>query len=64
MVRPRWTDAAWQRVRRAPTLRAFFARVTRADPGRRKIAPVATAPYLARVRHALRRKNEAWREAA
>jgi transposase len=63
-VRKLLTEAAWQGVRRSPTIGAFFARVARDDPGRRKIALVATAHYLARVMHALLRKNEAWREAA
>jgi transposase len=63
-VRKLLTEAAWQGVRRSPTIRAFFERLRRDDPGRQKIALVATAHYLVRVMYALLRKNESWREAA
>jgi transposase len=60
-VRKLLAEAAWQGVRRDPTIRAFFERVTRGDPGRRKIALVATAHYLCRVMAAMLRTGEAWR---
>jgi transposase len=63
-VRKLLTEAAWQGIRRSPTIRAFFERVRRDDPGRQKIALVATAHYLARVMFALLRDNDTWREAA
>jgi transposase len=56
------TEAAWQGIRRSPTIRAYFDRVCRADPDRRKIALVATSHYLARVMQAMLRSGEAWRE--
>jgi transposase len=60
----RWllAEAAWQGRRRSPTVRAFFERVMRGDPGRKKVALVATAHYLTRVMAAMLRTGEAWRE--
>ena len=55
-------EAAWQAVRRSPSLRAYFERVTHGDPGRKKIALVATAHKLARSMAAMLRSGEAWRE--
>jgi transposase len=61
-VRRFLTEAAWQSVRRSPTVRAYFERVRRDDPQRKKIAVVATAHYLARVMYALLRRGELWQE--
>ena len=61
-VRKLLCEAAWQGVRRSPTIRRFFQRVCRGDPDRRKIAVVATAHYLSRVMAAMLRSGEAWRE--
>jgi transposase len=60
----RWllAEAAWQGRRRSPTVRAFFERVMRGAPDRKKVALVATAHYLARVMAAMLRTGEAWRE--
>jgi hypothetical protein len=60
----RWLvcEAAWQGVRRSPTLRAFHARIMKEDPDRRKIALVATGHYLLRVMAAMLRTGELWRE--
>ena len=55
-------EAAWVAVRRSPTVRDFYERVTRGDGGRKKIAIVATAHYLARVAAAMLRTGECWRE--
>lgn len=55
-------EAAWQGIRRSPTIRAFHQRVMRNDPQRKKIALVATAHYLVRVMTALLRTGECWRE--
>jgi len=55
-------EAAWQAVRRSPSMKAFFERVTHGDPGRKKIALVAAAHKLARVMAAMRRTGEAKRE--
>ena len=61
-VRKLLCEAAWQGIRRSPALEAFFERVTRGEPGRRKIALVATAHHLARVMAAMLRSGEVWRE--
>ena len=42
-------EAAWQAVRRSPAMRAFFERVTRGEPGRKKIALVADGPQAGAV---------------
>jgi transposase len=56
-------EAAWQGVRRSPTIRAFFERIKRNDPDRGKIALVATGHWLVRVMSAMLRSGECWREA-
>jgi len=61
-VRMLLCEAAWQAVRRSPTMRAFFERVTHGEPGRKKIALVAVAHKLARSMAAMLRTGEAWRE--
>ena len=48
-------------MRRDPTIRAFFERVMRGEPDRKKIALVATAHYLCRVMAAILRTGEVWR---
>jgi len=62
-VRKVLAEAAWQGIRRSPTIRAYFERIRRDDPERRKIALVATAHYLSRVMVAMLRTGEFWREA-
>ena len=59
----RWmlTEAAWQGVRRSPAIRAFYERVRRENPERRKIALVATAHFLLRAMMAMLRTGEVWR---
>ena len=49
-------------MRHGPRMRAFFERVRREDPQRRKIALVATAHYLSRVMLAMLQSGETWRE--
>jgi transposase len=61
-VRKLLCEAAWQGVRRSPALRAWFERVARGDPDRRKVALVATAHRLARAMAAMLRTGETWRE--
>jgi transposase len=61
-VRMLLCEAAWQAVRRSPSMKAFFERVTHCDPGRKKIALVAVAHKLARSMAAMLRSGEAWRE--
>jgi transposase len=60
-VRALLTEAAWQAVRRSPRVRAFYERVRRGDPERRKIALVATAHYLLRAMLSMLRNGEVWR---
>ena len=55
-------EAAWQAVRRSPSMKSFFERVTHGEPGRKKIALVAAAHKLARAMAAMLRSGEAWRE--
>ncbi|HTC23603.1 MAG TPA: IS110 family transposase [Gemmatimonadales bacterium] len=56
------TEAAWHAARRSPTVKAYFRRVLHGDPGRRKIALVATGHYLLRVMHAMLRDGTPWNE--
>jgi transposase len=56
------TEATWQALRRSPTVRAYFERVRRDDPSRRRIAVVATAHYLARVMWAMLKNGTLWKE--
>jgi transposase len=61
-VRRLLTEAAWQAVRRSPRVRAYFERIAKGAPDRRKIALVATAHYLARVMLAMLKRGEFWQE--
>jgi transposase len=63
-VRRFLTEAAWQAIRRSPTVRAYYERVRRDDPRRNKIAIVATAHYLVRVMYALLKHGALWEENA
>lgn len=56
------TEAAWQASWRSPRVKAYFDRIQKGDPDRKKIAVVATAHYLARVMLAMLHSGEAWRE--
>ena len=60
-VRKFLCEAAWQGIQRCPEIRAFFERVQGGDPGRKKIALVATAHWLARVMLAMLRSGEVGR---
>jgi len=62
VVRQLVAEAAWQAIRRSPTVRAYFERVQRGDPQRKKIALVATAHYLVRVMWALLKRGTVWEE--
>ena len=62
VVRQLVAEASWQAVRRSPTIRAYFERIRRDDPQRKKIALVATAHYLVRVMWALLKRGTAWEE--
>jgi transposase len=62
----RWylVEAAWQAVRRSPTVRAHYERIRRGRKDRRKTALVATAHYLLRCMYAMLSTGEVWREVA
>jgi transposase len=62
VVRQLVAEATWQAVRRSPRIRAYFERVRRDDPLRKKIALVATAHDLVRVMGALRKHGTTWEE--
>jgi len=61
VVRGLLNQAAWRSVASSPEVRAFFERVRRDDPDRKKIAIVATMHYLARVMLSMLRTGEPWR---
>ncbi len=63
-VRKLLTEAAWVAIRRSPTVKAYFERIQKGDPDRKKIALTATAHYLIRVMHAMLRTGEVWRSQA
>lgn len=54
-------EATWQGIRRDERMRTDYERVLRGDPGRKKIALVATAHYLVRAMAAMLRHGEVWR---
>lgn len=62
VVRQLLTEVSWQAIRRSPTVKAFYERVRRDDPDRKKIAVVATAHYLARVMWAMLKRGTTWKE--
>ncbi len=61
-VRKMLCEAAWQAIRRSPTVRQWFDQIVGNDPDRRKIAAVAVARKLVVVMGAMLRSGEAWRE--
>lgn len=61
-VRQLLVEASWTAVRRSPTVKAYFERITRGDKGRKKIAVVATAHYLTRVMWAMLKHGKPWQE--
>lgn len=62
-VRKLLIEAAWQGIRRSPTLGAYYERLRQGKKERRKIALVATGHHLLRVMHAMLKTGEVWREA-
>lgn len=63
-VRGLLVEAARQGIRRSPRLRAYFERLQRGNPQRKKIALVATAHHLLRVMLAMLQTGETWRQEA
>jgi transposase len=61
-VRKLIVEAAWRGVVKSPALKAYFQRIKGDDPGRDRIALVATAHHLLRVMLAMLRSGEQWRE--
>lgn len=61
-VRKVLTEAAWQGVRRSPTIRAYYEHMKHERDDRNKKALIATAHYMARVMLAMLQTGEAWRE--
>ena len=59
-VRQLLTEAAWRGRSHSAYLGAYFERLQRGDPERKKIALVATARYLACVAAAMLRSGQAW----
>jgi transposase len=62
VVRQLVAEATWQAVSPSPTIRAYFQRIRRDDPQRKKIALAATAHYLVRVMWALLKHGTTWEE--
>jgi transposase len=60
----RWllTEAAWQGIRKSPTVGAFYERVRQGQGDRRKTGLIATAHHLLRVMLAMLKSGEVWRE--
>lgn len=63
-VRQLLVEAVWRAIRLSPTIKAYFERIQRHDPERKKIAVVATAHYLARVMWAMLKQGTLWKETA
>lgn len=61
-VRQLLTEATWQGLNHSPSIKAYFERLRRNDPERKKIALVGTAHYLARVMWSMLRNGTLWRE--
>jgi transposase len=61
-VRKLLTEAAWQGILRSPRIKGHFEKIMGGDPGRRKIALVASARWLSTVMLAMLKTGECWRE--
>lgn len=64
LVRRLITEATWQAIRRDDDVRAYYERIHKNDPKRRKTALIATAHHLLRAMHAMLVNGEEWRSAA
>ena len=60
-VRKLLCEATHVAIRKSPFVKAWFDRVMRADPERKKIAIVATTHWLCRVMAAMLKSGEVWR---
>lgn len=61
-VRKLLVEAAWRGIAKSPSLKAFFQRVSRSEPDRRKRALIATAHRLTRIMLAMLRSGTTWEE--
>jgi transposase len=61
-VRKLVTEAAWRGIVKSPSLRAHFERIKGDDPGRDRIALIATAHHLLRVMLSMLKTGQAWEE--
>jgi transposase len=62
VVRSMLVEAAWRGIRCSASLKAYFDRITREDPDRRRIALIATAHHLARVMLSMLKSGTPWEE--
>jgi len=62
VVRRLLTEASWQSIRHSARMKAYFEKVMRGDPDRRKIAVVAVAHFLLRAMLSMLQTGEVWRE--
>ena len=63
-VRRLLVEASWVSIRRSDKIKAYYERIMKGDPDRKKIAIVAVAHYLLRVSMGMLRTGELWNEAA
>jgi len=61
-VRKLLTEAAWRGAFKSARIKAVYERVLKGDPGRKKLAIVATGHWLCRVMLAMLKTGEAFRE--
>jgi transposase len=63
-VRKLVTEAAWRGAFKSARIKAVYERILKGDPGRKKLAIVATGHWLCRVMLAMLKTGEAFRELA
>jgi len=61
-VRKLVTEAAWRGAFKSARIKAVYERILKGDPGRKKLAIVATGHWLCRVMLAMLKTGEAFRE--
>jgi len=61
VVRRLLTEASWQSIRHSVRMKAYFEKVMRGDPDRRKIALVAVGHCLLRAMLSMLQTGEVWR---
>jgi len=60
----RWlvVESCWRMVRKSPAMGVFFERVRHGQPGRKKVAVIATARKVLTIMHAMLKTGEAFNE--